>query len=599
MKPISPESVRWSPGLIFIAFLPPLLLAILIAQCWTNIPVGDDWDTPGLLFREYFSGGRFSWRQLFAQHNESRMVFPKLVSWAAAVFTGEWDARVSMALTWLSAVGIFVQFVWLLRKTVRASVAIRWCLAAALSAVLFSTNQWENWLMSIQLVVFLPPLCLTSCLVVQHCSLSYRTKAIACAVLSLISTFSNSNGMLCWILGAPLPWISHTEPESKLTRSATPMTTSLTWIALYASGLIATSAVYFWDYRSPPGHPSLDSAFKHPVAAAQYFILWLGNPFCRGLGFNPLKSAFALGLLVIAVLVFFLFAVWRRRQWIISGHGWIQLHPWTMLTLYGLASGVITTLGRAGFGIDQAISVRYISFSCYVYLGLIGLIASLPRAADGRPPRPRLRLAWTAAVGLFFVIFVANWLAGSRAFRWRHAETEKMKLAICFLPLIPANPVLSRVYPDPGHLRQIAFPLIERNVLRPGIVGPWPLQKIQHADGDDLGWFTAKRGPAGFEISGWSIVSDRTFSPTCVLLTTVNAEKGQQLATATTLGSPVRGSGGAGYLRVSGFAVNLPFAHPQTTELKLYSADLKRHRLFRLIERVRTLESDQSTLSPR
>jgi hypothetical protein len=592
MKHVSQGSAGWSPGLILIAFLPPLLLAVLIIQCWANVPFWDDWDTPGLLLREYFSEGRFSWRQLFAQHNESRMVVPKLAAWAAALFTGEWDTRIPMALMWTTAVGIFVQFVWLLHKTVRASAASRWCLAAALSAVLFSTNQWENWLWSLQLAVFLPPLCLASCLVVQHCPLAYRTKVIACALLSLISTFSNSNGMLCWILGAPLPWVSHPELKSKPTKSATPGTASLAWMAIYVFGLIATIAVYFWGYSPPAAHPSLGFAFKHPVAAAQYFIVWLGSPFCRGIGFDPLKSAFALGLLVIAALVFFLFAVWRRRQWIKSGHGWIQLHPWTMLTVYGLASGVITALGRAGFGIDQAISVRYISFSSYVYLGLIGLIASLPRAEDGWAPRPRLlRLAGTAVVGLFFVIFVANWLDGSRAFRWRRVETEKMKLAICFLPLIPANPALSRIYPDPDRLRQIAFPLIERNILRPGIVGPWPLQKLQQADGDDLGWFTVKRGPAGFEISGWSIVSDRTFSPTCVLLITVNAEKVQQLATATRLSSPVRASG-AGYLRVSGFAVDLPSAHPQTTELKLYSADLKHHRLFRLIERAPTVESD-------
>ena len=575
-----------------IAFLPPLLLAVLIIQCWVNVPFWDDWDMPGLLLREYFSEGHVSWRQLFAQHNESRMVVPNLLGWGAALFTGEWDTRISMALTWTTAVGIFVQFVWLLHKTVRASAACRWCLATALSAVLFSTNQWENWLWSIQLSVFLPPLCLTSCLVVQHCPLAYRTKVIVCALFSLISTFSNSNGMLCWILGAPLPWISHPKLESKLTKSARPATASLAWMAIYVFGLIATVAVYFWGYSPPAGHPSLGLVLRHPVAVAEYFIVWLGNPFCRGIGFDPLKSAFVLGLLVIAVSAFFLFAAWRRRQWIKSGHGWIQLHPWTMIAVYGLASGLIAALGRAGFGIDQAISVRYIGFSCYVYLGIIGLIASLSRSVDDRPPRPRLlRLAWTAAAGLFFVIFIANWLDGRSAFRWRRAEMEKVKLAICFLPLIPANPALSGVHPVPDHLRQVAFPLIERNVLRPGIIGPWPLQKIQQPDGDDLGWFTAKRGPAGFEISGWSIVSDRTFSPTCVLLATVNAEKLQQLVTVTRLSSPVR-AGGAGYLRVSEFAVDLPFTNPQTTELKLYSVDLKRRRLFRLLERVRTVESD-------
>ncbi len=592
MKLPSQGAVGWSRGLIVVAFLPPLLLAVLIVQSWVNVPVWDDWDMPGLLFREYFVEGRFSWRQLFAQHNESRMVVPKLLMWVSALFTG-WDTRVPMALSWACAVLIFIQLVWLLRKTVRAAAASRWCFAAALSAVLFSTNQWENWLMSVQLVVFLPPLCLTSCLVVQRGALSYRTKVILCALLSLISTFSNSNGMLCWILGAPLPWLSHPEADRKLTKSAAPKTASLKWMAIYVFSLIATAVVYFWDYTPPAGHPSLSFALEHPLAVAQYFIVWLGNPFCRGTNLDPLQAAFALGLLVIAALAFLLFLAWQRRQWLLSGPGWIQLHPWTMLTLYGLVSGLVAAFGRVGFGIEQAISVRYIGFSSYVYLGLIGLTACLGSPAeDAPPPRRRRGLAWTAATALFLAIFIPNWLDGRSAFKWRRGETEEMKLAIRLLPLIPMNPALSRVYPNPDHLRQIAFPLIERNVLRPGVIGPWPLQKIQQPDGDDLGWFTAKRGPAGFEISGWSIVSDRTFSPTCVLVATVNAAEVQQFATAARLSSPVRASG-AGYLRVSGFALDLPFAAlPQTTGIKLYSADLKRQRLFRLIERVSESKGD-------
>jgi hypothetical protein len=542
---------------------------------------------PGLLYREYFVEGRFSWRQLFAQHNESRMVVPKLLMWVSALFNG-WDTRVPMALSWTAAVATFVQLMWLLRKTARASAVIRGCFVAALSAVLFSPNQWENWLMSIQLVVFLPPLCLASCLVVQRTALAYRTKVVVCALLSLISTFSNSNGMLCWILGVPLPWLTDAEGDRKPTKFA-----ALKWMAIYLFGFIATLMAYFWDYTTPAGHPSLEFALKHPLAVAQYFIVWLGNSFCRGIGFDPLKSAFVLGLLVSAALVFFLFAGWRKRQWILSGPGWIQFHPWAMLILYALVSGLVAAFGRAGFGIDQAISVRYIGFSCYVYLGLIGLTACLAGPAEDGPSSHRQSsLAWIAATALFLALFIPNWLDGRLAFKWRQREVEEMKLAVQLLPLIPMNPALSRVHPVPDHLRQIAFPLIGKGVLRPGVIGPWPLQKIQQPDGDDLGWFTAKRGAAGFEISGWSIVSDRTFSPTCVLVATVNAEGVEQLATATRLTSPVRGRG-AGYLRVSGFTVEVPFAsRPPAAELKLYSADLKRQRLFRLIERVSESKGD-------
>ncbi|MEY2579112.1 MAG: hypothetical protein QOI49_1936 [Verrucomicrobiota bacterium] len=69
-----------------------------------------------------------------------------------------------------------------------------------------------------------------------------------------------------------------------------------------------------------------------------------------------------------------------------------------------------------------------------------------------------------------------NILAG-RAFR----------LTLLYLPLIPDNPLLPGLYPNPAILREVALPVLTHRVLRQQAVGPWLPAKLQTPDGDDGG----------------------------------------------------------------------------------------------------------------
>src|SRR5687767_12738978 len=85
-----------------IAAVPAAVLGILIVKNWVDVPLFDEWDTPGRLLKEVLVEGRFSWESLFAQHNESRMVLPKMLWLGLAALFG-WDTRIGQALTWAAA----------------------------------------------------------------------------------------------------------------------------------------------------------------------------------------------------------------------------------------------------------------------------------------------------------------------------------------------------------------------------------------------------------------------------------------------------------------------------------------------------------------
>src|SRR5205807_6722844 len=50
----------------------------------------------------------------------------------------------------------------------------------------------------------LPILCVTTCILVAQSNLSTLTKFMICAGLSIVSTFSSANGVVCWVVILPM-----------------------------------------------------------------------------------------------------------------------------------------------------------------------------------------------------------------------------------------------------------------------------------------------------------------------------------------------------------------------------------------------------------
>jgi hypothetical protein len=78
-----------------------------------------------------------------------------------------------------------------------------WLLTAA-NLLIFSPVQYETWLFGIQVVYLAPIACLTTCLSVVYSGLRPKTKLAIGVLLSIISTFSSANGILCWVLVLPV-----------------------------------------------------------------------------------------------------------------------------------------------------------------------------------------------------------------------------------------------------------------------------------------------------------------------------------------------------------------------------------------------------------
>jgi hypothetical protein len=558
----------------FIAGVPAVVLGCLIARYWVNVPLFDEWDTPGRLFKEVFIEGRFQLATLFAQHNESRPVVPKLV-WLGLASLFGWDTKINQALGWLVALATFACWVILMRRTSngwspRTAVGV-----IIISLLFFSTNQWEHWLWGISLMIFLPGLCLSACLVVHHSKMTYPQKVCVCAALALVSTYSNANGMLCWILGWPVP--TSDANLARETKGAPRRRMILTVTAVYLTLMLGALFAYFYNYTRPPHHPGTTGALTHPLAALRYLMEWLGNPLARGTRVEPELQATIAGGVALAYVLWIFLASWFQRFSLFHGGGWRRYHPWFVLALYALASGVITTLGR--FGFEQATATRYISFSVYLFIGIVGLTACAKPAPLLGSRIPLARSAELALVIVLLLVCFAGWVEGRRAFESHCRSEEQLRLTLRFLPLIPDNPQLNDLYPRPELLREIALPLLSHHVLRANVVGSWLQPKLRQPDGADPGMFFARTADTSITVNGWTMVPEERFLPDCIVITAGDSED-QLLITALTLPGIERPPSKGTFLGRE-FSVTLPLRAGLTARaIHAYSVDLSKHAIF-------------------
>ena len=348
--------------LLVISLSFPLWIGFLISIFSVNVPYGDEWGTPGnLIEKMYSNSGNISFSDFIEQHNESRLVFPKLFFLAVVYFT-HWDVRSGMLLSLLMAFLVSLNLFFISSKTVamihRKEKIQALLLVVVCSMLIFSPAQYENWLWGIQIVYFVPILCLTTGISVWYSSIKVNWKVIFVITLSTVSTFSYANGLLCWFL---LPLTAVFSGQWHVLKGHVALI--MFWVLACASNLI----LYFWNYLKPLGHPSLFEGLFHPLKALNYFFAFLGSPLTGG----NLIIASTVGALMVLLTVasgIFLSKRWGNESLRYRSAGW------STLLLYALISAIVTTSGRIGFGVEQAMGSRYTTFSIYGVIGLLGLI---------------------------------------------------------------------------------------------------------------------------------------------------------------------------------------------------------------------------------
>jgi len=147
------------------AGVPVALLLHWLAKYVVNIPFFDGWMI-GVYFHAW-KHGNITLESLFAQHNESRKFFPRLILVGLAELT-HWNAAYEVGLTITLLLLILLGIHRLLRFSIPNEPRLVAVATAVTTTILCSPLQYENLLWGLQYIMFVTPACLVGMLLLMR-----------------------------------------------------------------------------------------------------------------------------------------------------------------------------------------------------------------------------------------------------------------------------------------------------------------------------------------------------------------------------------------------------------------------------------------------
>ena len=399
--------------------LPFVMLAALVACFWVNVPVLDQWELVPL-FQKYHEGS-VGFADFFAQHNEHRLLFPRLVMFALAI-PSHWDVRWEMAASLVFAAAAFAFLYLILRQTI-ASARLRWFAALSVSVIFFSPIQWENWLWGWQLQWYLNILGL---IVAVWALSTWKAhpiwRIIVAAVGATLATYSLASGFFVWVVGVPLIWF--VRPLRR-------------WLWLWL--LLAATAIglHYVGYQDPANSPARSLFVHAPRAFVKYVAVYVGHPLTVQASHTAvIVLLYALGIGAA------LYGLWRRARQTLT----TELLPWLVLGLYAGFAAASTGVSRLALGIGQAYASRYTALS---QLLLIGFVVCLYVVLEQKKMQRRAKQLATIGLGLIGILVLLNVAKGVVQLREQSLYVQEGR--VCALTAASNQDMcLLKLYPSPG-----------------------------------------------------------------------------------------------------------------------------------------------------
>jgi hypothetical protein len=354
----------WFIGLATVSLLSFLSLLFILLN-GADVPYGDEFAFTGLA--KAMRLGQVSFATLWAPHNEHRILIPRILFIVSNTVIG-WNPVAMMVLSWSIITGTAFFLFQRLTAIFDPSKKRLWLALVGLTFLaLFSPIQRENWLWAFQLNLFLVQAgVILSLFLVSLSSIRFAIRlglAISCAA---VASLSSAQGLMAW-------------PALIITALLTEETKQRKLAALLLLGLVMALLywAYFTNYQTPSvGHLTLQGILREPLAPFLYFLGLLGGPLTFWVPDN-LRTRLAITFGSILLLIF----GWFCYRNLVKGRRG-ETASWVGLACFVLAFCLMTAVGRAGFGIDNAVVCS--RYTTHTLLLIMAVLALAYFAFDGR-----------------------------------------------------------------------------------------------------------------------------------------------------------------------------------------------------------------------
>jgi len=337
-------------ALIAVLIIAPVLLNLaFIYKYGVNCVFWDQWEVVPLFDKLY--SGNLSFADLFAQHNEHRILLPRLVMLGLGSLT-HYNTVAEMYFAWfLLCLICFVLFKLFVRTfgfssmTMAKFIPVVW--------LTFGLRQYDNLLWGFQFVYFMVVLFFLLMVYLLAESRRFDWRFGLAILCGLASTFSLAGGLLVWPIG--LIQLVFTARTTSKRLWGLDMIKTATW----AVAGIAVYILYFAGYTQPQHTTDQLYAIHDPLTSIIFGLVALGSPLS-----NNVFIAAAIGpfLLILYILVGVI-VIFKPDKWPVR-------FPLLALVLFTAASAAVLLITRAEWGVGAAFVSRYTTTTV---LGITGL----------------------------------------------------------------------------------------------------------------------------------------------------------------------------------------------------------------------------------
>lgn len=392
------KSAWWNViGLAWLLF-PALCVAGLLMCYHVNVPTQDDWWVLPQI--QDFLEGRFRVASVWRPINEHRVFFPELLIVIFSPLT-HWNIVYQL---FASVALSFGACVVILRHTTRglAEYRVFWQMLIFMTSVtVFTLAQNHAWLVGGGVYLYLARFAAIAGFSVLAAARGGKGRLAVAMLLGVVASYSFGTGLNYWVSALPVLLIGGGE------------TRRLPRLALWLAATAATIALYLYDYRFPDWTPRT-GIVTHGTAIewSEFVLAYLGAAlFPRWLAAAVVAGALGVMICLVASLVLLRSGARTSRD---------LAFTWSC-ALFAVTCACLTAIGRVRFGMDEALSRRYIPNSCLLWVADITLLIELAAIASRGK---ELRAAWGAgALAVLAVVCFPFCYASGRGivyFQWNH-----------------------------------------------------------------------------------------------------------------------------------------------------------------------------------
>lgn len=400
---------------ILLVFLPPLIIFLILIRFGVNVPYWDQWEF--VTIWQKFHQGTLGFADFWVQHNEHRIVIPRLVMFIMGIITN-WNVKLELFISFVISLASFGLIIKLLVSTRVLGKNKGILVLVLMSFLFFSPIQSENWLWGWQIQWFLSVFGLI--LVVWSL---YRDKMkaeyfILAVIGTILAAYSLGNGFLSVGMGIVLLLLQNKRRSALV----------YTLISVPIIGLL------YIGYRSPEHSSSIKYILLNLRVFTDYVLTYLGGSISPTIELSKYVGLTLLVMLVSAIIV-----IYKQKTSV------NRIYPWIALALYVVTSAVLTGLARISYGgVAQAYSSRYTTISVLFVISVVVIIYIAIYSTTNKSVFEQYSLSVFALI--LFSLTILNYQKGVNEIRLTNKHLQEIKQ--CSIGYNPSSQCLTSLYPN-------------------------------------------------------------------------------------------------------------------------------------------------------